>query len=337
MLISKSRNQGIDLKNGGLMKKVLVCRTDGIGDLLLTTPLIHELAAAGYETYVLAGLYAGALLDNNPDVKGIVYYNKENIKFVQKSVKDRGFDLAICAYPRFEIARMLRKSGIKEIYGTSRRWYSPLFFNRRINISRKKSDRHEADYNLMLAPFLGEKQAAGYYYYSAKEEKDRAAHTVKKLGLKERFVIIHPGSKGSAWNLSPEKYAEIASLIASETGTDVLITGAASEKEIMAKAGADSVNNNEIKILDESLSVRDFAALIGLSSLVISCSTGPMHIAAALKIKTLSFFPPKEMAHISSIRWGALGNKSAIIELNPDGETPDMDKIRAAIKSLLEL
>jgi ADP-heptose:LPS heptosyltransferase len=317
------------------MKKVLVCRTDGIGDLLLTTPLIHELAAAGYETYVLAGLYAGTLLENNPDVKGIIYYNKENIKFVQMSVKDRGFDLAICAYPRFEIARMLKKSGIKEIYGTSRRWYSPLFFNRRINISRKKSDKHEADYNLMLAPFLGEKQAAGYYYFPAKEEKDRAARTAEKLGLKEKFVIVHPGSKGSAWNLSPEKYAEIAPLIALETGADVLITGAASEKEIMAKAGAGSVKDKRIKILDEKMDVREFAALIGMSSRVVSCSTGPMHIAAALKIKTLSFFPPKEIAHISGTRWGALGNKSAIIELNPDGEAPDMEKIKTAIKGMI--
>ncbi|PKL90552.1 MAG: hypothetical protein CVV21_12180 [Candidatus Goldiibacteriota bacterium HGW-Goldbacteria-1] len=317
------------------MKKVLVCRTDGIGDLLLTTPLIHELAAAGYETYVLAGLYAGTLLENNPDVKGIIYYNKENIKFVQMSVKDRGFDLAICAYPRFEIARMLKKSCIKEIYGTSRRWYSPLFFNRRINLSRKKSDKHEADYNLMLAPFLGGKQAAGYYYFPAKEEKDRAAQVSAKLGLKERFVIVHPGSKGSAWNLSPEKYAEIASLISVETGADVLITGAASEKEIMVKAGAGSVNDKRIKILDEKMDVRDFAALIGMSSLVVSCSTGPMHIAAALKVKTLSFFPPKEIPHISSARWGALGNKSAIIELNPDGEAPDMEKIKAEIKGLI--
>ncbi|HPN64651.1 MAG TPA: glycosyltransferase family 9 protein [Candidatus Goldiibacteriota bacterium] len=319
------------------MKKVLVCRTDGIGDLLLTTPLMHELALAGNEVYVLAGLYAGTLLENNPDVKGIIYYNKENIKFVQKSVKERGFDAAVCAYPRYEIAAMLKKCGIREIYGTSRRWYSPLFFSKRVNISRKKSENHEADYNLMLAPFIGNKKASGYFYFPTEEEKSRAADIIKKLGLNERFVIVHPGSKGSAWNLSPEKYAEIASVTAAETGADVLITGAASEKEIMAKAAAGSAADKRIKVLDESLAVRDFAALIGMSSLVVSCSTGPMHIAAAQKVKTFSFFPPKEIRHISAVRWGALGNKSVIMELNPDGETPDMDKIKAAIKSLLEL
>ena len=169
----------------------------------------------------------------------------------------------MCAYPRFEIAAMLKKCGIREIYGTSRRWYSPLFFSKRVNISRKESENHEADYNLMLAPFLGEKQAAGYYYFLTKEEKSKAADVMKKLGLNENFVIVHPGSKGSAWNLSPEKYAEIASLIAAETGLDVLITGAPSEKEIMAKAAAGSAADKSIKVLDESLTVRDFAALIG--------------------------------------------------------------------------
>ncbi|OPZ64538.1 MAG: lipopolysaccharide core biosynthesis protein [Candidatus Aerophobetes bacterium ADurb.Bin490] len=189
----------------------------------------------------------------------------------------------------------------------------------------------------MLAPFIGNKKASGYFYFPTEEEKSRAADIIKKLGLNERFVIVHPGSKGSAWNLSPEKYAEIASVTAAETGADVLITGAASEKEIMAKAAAGSAADKRIKVLDESLAVRDFAALIGMSSLVVSCSTGPMHIAAAQKVKTFSFFPPKEIRHISAVRWGALGNKSVIMELNPDGETPDMDKIKAAIKSLLEL
>ena len=73
-----------------------------------------------------------------------------------------------------------------------------------------------------------------------------------------------------------------------------------------------------------------------MSSLVIS-ALHPMHNCRGAENQDIKFFPPKEIRHISAVRWGALGNKSVIMELNPDGEAPDMDKIKAAFKSLLEL
>ena len=50
------------------MKKIIVSRTDGVGDLLLTTPLIKELKQS-LKAYVavLCSEYAKGVLDNNPD------------------------------------------------------------------------------------------------------------------------------------------------------------------------------------------------------------------------------------------------------------------------------
>ena len=54
-------------------------------------------------------------------------------------------------------------------------------------------------------------------------------------------------------------------------------------------------------------SIVNFSAL----DILISASTGPMHIAAALKVKTLSLFCP--LTACSPILWGPKGNDSNII------------------------
>ena len=62
---------------------------------------------------------------------------------------------------------------------------------------------------------------------------------------------------------------------------------------------------NKKKVLRDS--IINLAAL----DVLISNSTGPMHICAALKIPTFSFFCP--LTACSPKLWGPLGNKSKIV------------------------
>ncbi len=73
-------------------------------------------------------------------------------------------------------------------------------------------------------------------------------------------------------------------------------------------------NKDKIAVLEEPFILREFAAVIEASCLVVSGSTGPMHLAAAMGVKTLSFFPPDEVAAMRAKRWGPLGNISEIIK-----------------------
>ena len=51
-------------------------------------------------------------------------------------------------------------------------------------------------------------------------------------------------------------------------------------------------------------SLRELISLISLCDLFITNSTGPLHIASALDIKTLSFFSPVRVT--KPVRWGPL-------------------------------
>jgi ADP-heptose:LPS heptosyltransferase len=105
----------------------------------------------------------------------------------------------------------------------------------------------------------------------------------------------------------------------------------------------DKMNNiDKVILLEESMTVREFAAVIGESSVLVSGSTGPMHLAAALGIKTLSFFPPDEIKAMRVKRWGPIGNINEIIMPASSKEPPEaametisVDFIIDKIKNLL--
>ena len=204
------------------MKKFLVVRTDRIGDLLLSTPVIYEIKRKIESSFVavLTNNYAKEILFNNSDVDLIYSIDDKN---VYKNIKMQNFDTAIVLYPRFLISLKILLCGIPERIGTAFRWYSPLFFNKKIKLHRKNSGMHEADLNLlMIKDIIGETKAKKLYYYPMEAERIRADEYLVKNNIKE-FIMIFIGGRGSADNLSPEKYADIASAIKEKFNKKIII------------------------------------------------------------------------------------------------------------------
>jgi ADP-heptose:LPS heptosyltransferase len=224
-------------------------------------------------------------------------------------------------FPRFDTASLLAFAGIPRRIGTAYRWFSTLFFNEPVSVHRKHSLKHESNYNLELAEsIIGEKTADKVYYYTSKEEQEKAREYVKKKGLAPEFIIIHPGSKGSAWNISEAKYIETVDKAAEFA--KVLLTGGPDEKEKITRMREKMNNMEKVVLLEENMPIREFAAIIGESSLLVSGSTGPMHLAAALGVKTLNFFPPDEVKAMRVKRWGPVGNINEIIMPASSGQHP---------------
>ncbi|MEI7541729.1 MAG: glycosyltransferase family 9 protein [bacterium] len=311
------------------MDKILISRTDGIGDLLLTTPLIKEVKAKypAVKITVLVSQYANDLLLNNPNVYSTIIYDKKRPDLLLSKLKTEKFDTVIAAYPRPELAWYFFKTGIPQRYGTASRWYSFLY-NQKVAMSRKKSEKSEADYNLMTAgKLLDNVTAVKEYYFITEKEKQNGLEYIKQKGIGSGFIIIHPGSKGSAWNLSEVVYSKLADEIL-EDGYHILLTGGKTEKDLLNKIKNNMTQKNNIFIMNEELTMRQFAGVIAQAEVLISSSTGPMHIAAALGVKTLSFFPPDTIASMKPKRWACLGNKQVIIQPKNNNPKPqDMDLI----------
>ncbi len=67
----------------------------------------------------------------------------------------------------------------------------------------------------------------------------------------------------------------------------------------------------ELNYINEGKKLRESIINFSAIDVLISASTGPMHICAALKVKTLSLFCP--LPGCSPKLWGPLGNQSEII------------------------
>ncbi len=302
---------------------VAVVRTDKIGDAVLTLPMLRPLRTL-FPTAKLAYVarrYVEPLLEGQ-EILDEVFYADDFSSGVADVFEKVRFDLAFFPRPRFGEAFAAFKKGVKYRVGSGYRAYSFLF-NARIYEHRKESKKLEAEYNVDMINILFGTDFKPELLRPKIDEKalEKILAILRKLGLESGgFFLLHPGSGGSSRVWSPERFGEAARGISEKFGLAPVITGSESEREICARAA-----KRCLKAVDLSgeLSLRELIALISLSRLFLSNSTGPAHLAAALGIPVIGVYP--NSPHLSQKRWGALSPK--FIALNPPADAEDIDDV----------
>jgi len=288
-------------------EKVLVIRTDRIGDLVLTTPLFEALKT-NYPRLTVTALvndYARPILENNPFVDHVIAYSPANQNILLNTLKEKKFDVAILVYPRFRLAWLTYRAGIPARIGTAYRWYSFLF-TYKIHQHRKRVCKHELEFNLELLTPLGLKvQGILPSIFLSKSELQAAEQLWQRQGLRpeDLKVVIHPGGGRSSLRWSENNFAELACKIAKELGGKIILTGLENERSLTDRISREL--QGEVIDLTGKLNLRELAAVLSYTNLIITNSTGPMHMAVALGAKVVALFCPIKTA--SPMRWGPCG------------------------------
>ena len=294
---------------------IMLVRPDGIGDEILSLPVATELRRQMPDVRIsfLSSTYAASVLLQHPDPDEILTITgKETLGELARLFR-KGFDAAIFLKPfrRLITAAWLARVPLR--VGTGYRWYSFLL-NRRVYEHRKDFKRHESTYNVRLLSGLGlsPDEATPPKLFLTKEEQEWVRFYLGEK--KSERILVHPGGFSSR----PWKLLHFRELLFHLSGSDyeVLLTGSTKERNhLMAKAAIKEWPE-KIRNLVGKLTIRQLMAVIKESDIVISLSTGPMHIAAAFDIPTVSIFDPRRSS--SPTRWKPLG--SGII-LRPDVPT----------------
>lgn len=300
-------------------RNILIVRTDRIGDVVLSLPLARIIKQhyPNAKVTFLVRAYTKALVENNHFIDEVIILKEESTKILiaenVKQLKQKNFDTTIVVYPTFKIALIVFLSGIKYRVGSGYRLYSFLF-NKKVYEHRKDAVKHELEYNLSLLSQLGINHIGGTNNVSFdldvnKSSLNKIESLLGSLGInnKEKFVIIHPGSGGSAVDLPIDKFIELVKML-SEKKIKVVLTGSENEKEICNQL----VLNELVFNLAGELNLEELIALISKCSLLIANSTGPIHIAAALGKYTFGFYPKVKVC--SAKRWGPCTVKKFIYE-----------------------
>jgi heptosyltransferase-2 len=176
--------------------------------------------------------------------------------------------------------------------------------------------RHEADYCLDLGRAIGvEETDLSVELFLTEEERRVGAAILKswrnmgKDDARKLRVGIHLGHGHSAPNWKPERYMELGSFLLTHEEVCVVLTGNQSEA---AKARMfQSLHSSRVINLAGRLTLRELIAVVSHLDLLVSASTGPMHIAAGVKVPTLSLFCP--LTACSPQLWGPLGNRAEVV------------------------
>jgi heptosyltransferase-2 len=297
---------------------ILIVRTDRIGDVVLSLPMA-ELVKKKYPDCRVAYFirnYTRPLIDGNPFIDEVVIAEESEGEILfgknLKKIKSKNFDTCVVVNPTLTISLMMFLSRIQNRIGTGYRWYSFLF-SKKVFEHRKYAEKHELEYNINLLnkidiDFKDFSNGIKFHLNVNGKSSEKINSILYEKGFKSgnKIVIIHPGSGGSSVDLPKEKLIELTRRITNLNNVTIIITGSKSESELCKQFEISEAVINLSGHLDLSL----LKALINKADLFISNSTGPMHIAAALGVHVLGFFP--KILSCSQKRWGPYTEKRTI-------------------------
>ncbi len=294
------------------MKRILIANIFGIGDVLFTTPLITNLKTGikGVEVDYLCNARTKELLELEADIDKIFVYEKDDLAKLWKSSK-AGFIRAV-----YGLISSLRKRRYDAVFDfTLSREFGFLFkvinIPRRIGFNYKGrgvflthklelkgfEKKHVIEHYLDLLGLIG-LPAAHKEMQLAPAESDMEwakAYVKESLPDGKYLVAVIPGG-GASWGKTAsrkrwdaEDFAITADILAS-SGVNIAVLGDASEEVLCGEVYGKM--SRKPAIFTNSLSLKQYAALLGVCDMVLCNDGGPLHIAVALGVRTVSIFGP---------------------------------------------
>ena len=277
------------------ISRIMVIRLDRLGDLILSLPLIDSLRAAYPRAKIdilvrpylldMAGMIKS--IDNVIVYKGIfdAFRRLPNWKcdIVIDMLRDYKIEPALISLFSKAPIRIGFKGGFREV-----------LFNRSVD-EFKGSGKNMVDLNLELL----------------KPINVPACVTIPSLDAgngpaKETLTIaIHPGGHYDSQRWPPARFASLVRKILERYSAKVVIIGGPDDREA-AERIIKALDNSDVKAIFPTM--KDLAYLLSASSLLVCNNSGPLHLAAALGVPTISIMGPTD-----PVLWWPNGSNQIVV------------------------
>jgi ADP-heptose:LPS heptosyltransferase len=290
------------------IKKIGILRALQLGDMLCSVPALRALRNAFPEAeIVLFGLpWAVSFQERfSAYIDGFIHFpgypglpeqafDEQKYEAFLQQVRQQEFDLVLQMQGNGTIVNeMIGAFGAKRVAGFHNhqsRMFSDLFTEYPENL-------HEVQRHLGLMQHLGIPAGGIELEFPILQTDIDELRTLAIPGPGE-YVCIHPGSRGSWRQWPPAHFAMLADLLY-ERGYEVIITGVASEKEIVRETAANM--KYPFHDLAGKTGLGAMAQLIKDAAMIVCNCTGVSHIASAVKTPGLIISMDGE-----PFRWGPL-------------------------------
>jgi len=301
-------------------KRILMSRTDRLGDVVLSTPAIKAVHEACPNIFIsfMVRPYAKDIVDGNSYLDEVIVFDKKGahrgvlgaFKLVS-ILKRRRFDIALILHPtiRVHVAAFLTR--IPERIGYNKKM--GFLLTKRMPHAKQLGEKHESEYTLDLLRKIGIQADDKTLFVPLNRKAVEAIdNRLRSNGVKKDDIIvgIHPGASCPSKRWLPERFAELADRIIDEFGVKVVVMAGPSDTELGNKVSS-LIKRGAINLAG-SLSIKELIALLKRCALFISNDSGPVHIAAAVGTPVISIFGRNEKG-LSPTRWRPLGKDDIVV------------------------
>src|SRR6185437_5639216 len=155
--------------------------------------------------------------------------------------------------------------------------------------------RHEVQRQLDLVRQVGAHSPDTRMRFCVQQADRASLHaqlSARGITRATEWIVLHPGASAASRRYPPERFGEVATRLARQTGASLLVTGSCSERplvEPVIRAAAPGVRGR-LHDLSGALTLGELAALIERASVLVSNNSGPVHLASALGVPVVDLY-----------------------------------------------
>jgi ADP-heptose:LPS heptosyltransferase len=317
--------------------RVMLIRTDRIGDLILSTPAIATVRASFPDAHItmVCSPYNAVVMERNADVDEIVHWHSDT-KPQAFGARFRGqTDIAVALAPRsvdLAVAGGTRAS-VRVGYTYVRRYVARVtarFYVNRLMISEADPDlsernphrhvRHEVNQLLDLVALAGATKRVDGLRLVLTDE-DRAANAY----LPDKPIVLHLGMRWFREGSTLESTLTLMKQL-HRFGVPLVVTYAP-ECEQYVKAIAES---RLADVLLGGLPFYRWAAVLERARVVVTVDTGATHVASAVRRPTVVAFEHRYF-RLNSQEWAPYGVPHVLVRKPGDESAEALARFRGEI------
>jgi ADP-heptose:LPS heptosyltransferase len=277
------------------IRKVLVVKLDSLGDIIQVTPSLRALKAACAEIHYLCSPWVSELVDMIPYVDKTHVFNQSTIGSIASTLlelRKEKFDLAVNFHRDVRSNLLVALTGAR--YRAGFNWKNQgVFLTNRFEFNE---EIHESQRYLSIVEGLGFKHSDCSTHIS------RPVFEPIVYDLKSGITKIglfpgggkNPGTVMTTKRWPVRYYIDLCGILA-KSDVSVYLFGGEMDDDVTEPIVA--AHPEVIRIRTSSL--KEFAYYCAAMNIFVAGDVGPLHIAAALGVRTIGLFGPTSPALVA--------------------------------------